>query len=71
MRVWERGVGQTLACGSGACAAVVASALAGKGEREATVRLLGGDLHIRWDEATDHVFMTGPAEWVFEGKWFE
>ncbi len=71
MRVWERGVGQTLACGSGACAAVVASALVGKGEREATVRLLGGDLHIRWDEATDHVFMTGPAEWVFEGKWFE
>lgn len=69
MRVWERGVGQTLACGSGACAAVVAAALAGKAEREATVHLLGGDLHIRWDEKSDHVFMTGPAEFVFEGKW--
>lgn len=69
MRVWERGVGQTMACGSGACAAVVASALAGKAEREAIVHLLGGDLHITWDEESDRVFMTGPAEYVFEGEW--
>lgn len=68
MRVWERGVGQTLACGSGACAALVASVLAGKAEREAIVHLLGGDLNIRWDEKSDHIFMTGPAELVFEGK---
>ncbi|GAA5346124.1 diaminopimelate epimerase [Planifilum fimeticola] len=69
MRVWERGVGQTLACGSGACAALVAAVLTGKAEREATVHLLGGDLHIRWDEESDRVFMTGPAEFVFEGEW--
>ena len=62
-------VGQTLACGSGACAALVAAVLTGKAEREATVHLLGGDLHIRWDEESDRVFMTGPAEFVFEGEW--
>lgn len=69
MRVWERGVGQTLACGSGACAALVASVLTGKADREAIVHLAGGDLHIRWDEKSDRIFMTGPAEYVFEGKW--
>lgn len=69
VRVWERGSGETLACGTGACAALVASVLAGKTEREATIHLLGGDLSIRWDEASGHVFMTGPAVTVFEGEW--
>ncbi len=68
MRVWERGSGETLACGTGACAALVASVLNGKCERTATVKLLGGDLLITWDEDTNHVFMTGPAEFVFEGE---
>ena len=68
MRVWERGSGETLACGTGACATLVAAYLCGKSGREATVRLLGGDLRIRWDEDTNHVFMTGPAEFVFDGE---
>jgi diaminopimelate epimerase len=67
-RVWERGSGETLACGTGACAAVVAGVLVGWCEREAVVHLAGGDLEIRWDEPTGHVFMTGPAEEVFEGE---
>lgn len=68
MRVWERGAGETLACGTGACASLVAAVLCGKADREATLQLLGGDLHIRWDEKTDHVFMTGPATTVFDGE---
>ena len=68
MRVWERGAGETLACGTGACASLVAAHLTGRTGREATLKLLGGDLHILWDEATDHVFMTGPAEFVFDGE---
>lgn len=68
MRVWERGAGETLACGTGACASLVAGVLCGKCEREATVKLLGGDLRISWDEKTGHVFMTGPAEFVFDGE---
>lgn len=68
MRVWERGSGETLACGTGACATVVASHLCGVSDRAATVHLLGGDLEICWDEATNHVFMTGPAEFVFDGE---
>lgn len=68
MRVWERGAGETLACGTGACAALVAAVLTGRCDREATLHLLGGDLRIRWDETTDHVFMTGPAEFVFDGE---
>lgn len=71
MRVWERGSGETLACGTGACAALVAAALAGMAERTATVRLLGGDLMIRWDETDGHIYMTGPAVTVFEGDWEE
>ena len=62
LRVWERGAGLTRACGTGACAAVVAAARRGLTEREVMVHLDGGDLWIRWDEATDHVFMTGPVE---------
>lgn len=68
MRVWERGSGETLACGTGACAAVVAAYLNQKTGSDVTVRLLGGDLNISWDEATAHVFMTGPAAFVFDGE---
>ena len=68
MRVWERGSGETMACGTGACATVVAMAVSGRLDREATVHLLGGDLHIRWDEESGHVFMTGPAVTSFEGE---
>lgn len=67
MRVWERGAGPTLACGTGACATVVASVLNGKTDRQATVSLKGGDLWIEWDEADNHVYMTGPAAEVFKG----
>ncbi len=66
LRVWERGVGETLACGTGACAAVVAGTLACRIEREATVELPGGDLQIRWD-SDDRVYMAGPATEVFRG----
>lgn len=69
MRVWERGSGETLACGTGACATVAAFVSEGLTEREVTVTLLGGDLHIRWDEESGHIFMTGPAVTVFEGEW--
>ena len=71
MRVWERGSGETLACGTGACATVAAFVSEGLTEREVTVTLLGGDLHIRWDEESGHIFMTGPAVTVFEGDWEE
>ncbi len=69
MRVWERGAGETLACGTGACATLVAAVLNGKSKRKAAVNLLGGQLIIEWDEATNHVFMSGPAETVFDGVW--
>ena len=68
MRVWERGTGETLACGTGACATVVACILNGLADEEVTVHLLGGDLRIRWDRATNRVNMTGPATTVFEGE---
>lgn len=71
MRVWERGSGETLACGTGACAAAAAEFLAGKVGREVVVTLLGGDLRIRWDERDGHIYMTGPAATVFEGRWDE
>ncbi len=67
MRVWERGTGETLACGTGACATVVACTLNGMSDGEMTLHLLGGDLHIRWDRNANRVFMTGPAQSVFEG----
>ncbi len=67
MRVWERGAGETMACGTGACAALVAAVLTGRADREATVSLLGGDLSIRYDAAAETVLMTGPAEFVFDG----
>lgn len=67
MRVWERGAGPTLACGTGACATLVASVLNGKTDRAATISLPGGDLFIEWDERDNRVYMTGPAEIVFKG----
>ena len=70
-RTWERGSGETLACGTGACAVCVAGVLTGRTERRITSKLLGGDLQLEWDEATNHVFMTGPAAEVFTGHWPE
>ena len=71
VRVWERGSGETLACGTGACAVAVSCVLNGLTEDEVTVKLLGGDLQIKWDREKDTVFMTGPAEVVFDGEWPE
>ena len=68
MRVWERGAGETLACGTGACASAVAAMLNGYTSREVTVHLLGGDLKIEWSKADNHVYMTGTATTVFEGE---
>ena len=67
MRVWERGAGPTLACGTGACATLAACHLLGLSDRSARLDLPGGPLHILWDDASGHLFMTGPAEAVFEG----
>ena len=68
MRVWERGAGETLACGTGACASAVASALNGYTDRNVNVELLGGTLEIEWNEENNHVYMTGSATTVFEGE---
>ena len=68
MRVWERGSGETLACGTGACASLVASVLNGKSQRAARLILAGGELLIDWDKDDDHVYMTGPAAFVFDGE---
>jgi len=70
MRVWERGSGETLACGTGACAVCVAGALAGRTGRSVLARLPGGDLGLHWAE-NNHVYMTGPAVEVFSGRWEE
>ena len=68
MRVWERGSGETFACGTGACAVAVACIRSGLVDRSVTIHLLGGDLFIEWDKRSNHVFMTGPATTVFEGE---
>lgn len=68
MRVWERGTGETLACGTGACASTVACILNGLTEEEITLHLLGGDLLVRWDREANLVYMTGPAKVVFDGE---
>lgn len=68
MRVWERGAGETLACGTGACAAAVASILNGYAQNDITVKLLGGELIISWDQKENLVYMTGPATVVFDGE---
>ena len=67
MRVWERGAGETLACGTGACASAVACNLNGYTDKRVTVELLGGNLDIEWSDVDNHVYMTGPATTVFEG----
>lgn len=69
-RTWERGSGETLACGTGASAVTVAGVLTERLENEALIHLSGGDLHIRWDRLSNHVFMTGPATEVFKGEWY-
>lgn len=71
MRVWERGSGETMACGTGACATLVATAKNGMCQREADIMLLGGTLHIKWNEKDNHVYMTGPARFCFHGQWLK
>ena len=71
MRVWERGSGETLACGTGACAVAVAGVLTGRTQRRITAHLPGGDLQLHWSENDNHVYMTGPAVEVFSGDWPE
>ena len=68
MRVWERGTGETLACGTGCCATAVACVLNGLTDRSVTVHVLGGDILVEWNEEDNHVYMTGPAVTVFDGK---
>lgn len=71
MRVWERGAGETLACGTGACSVTVAGYLNGITDREVEIELLGGKLYIEWNEKDNHIYMTGPATTVFEGELLE
>jgi diaminopimelate epimerase len=70
-RTWERGSGETFACGTGACAVTVAGVLSGRTNRKVTIHLLGGDLGIEWNESDNHVYKTGPAAEVFSGEWPE
>lgn len=70
MKVWERGAGITLACGTGACASLVAATLTNRTGNRAVVHLAGGDLEIHWDKASGHIFKTGPATRVFDGSFF-
>ena len=69
MRVWERGAGETLACGTGACATLVAAVLTGRADRKATLELTGGRLEVEWSPEDNHVYQTGPAAFVFDGVW--
>lgn len=69
MRTWERGAGETLACGSGACAVLVASVLTGAANREAEITLRGGKLQVHWSPDDNQVYQEGPAEFVFDGEW--
>ena len=71
MRVWERGAGETLACGTGACAALVAGVLTGMCDRSVQMKLPGGNLQLQWNASDNHVYMSGPAEFVFDGEWKE
>ena len=68
MRVWERGTGETLACGTGCCATAVACIVNGFTENAITVKVLGGEIEIEWDRESDLIYMTGPAQTVFEGE---
>lgn len=69
MRVWERGSGETMACGTGSCASVIATATLGLTGRQVTVELLGGNLDINWDPSDNHIYMTGEATTVYNGVW--
>ncbi|MEG1539721.1 MAG: diaminopimelate epimerase [Muribaculaceae bacterium] len=69
MRVWERGSGETLSCGTGACAVLVAGVINGKCGRDVLLHLLGGDLRVKWDESNNHVYLTGDAVTVFDGEY--
>ncbi len=71
MRVWERGAGETLACGTGACASLVATVLAGLCDRTVQMKLSGGNLQLHWDASDNHVYQTGPAAFVYDGEWLE
>ena len=71
MRVWERGAGETLACGTGACASLVACVLAGLSDRTVQMKLSGGNLLLHWDAGDNHVYQTGPAAFVYDGEWTE
>ena len=71
MRVWERGAGETLACGTGACAALVAGVLTGSCDRSVQMKLAGGNLSLQWNAADNHVYMSGEASFVFDGVWEE
>ncbi len=70
MRVWERGSGETLACGTGACASLVAAVMNGYTDRKAVLKLSGGDLEVEWNDDNNHVYMTGDAVTVFEGEYY-
>ncbi len=69
MRVWERGAGETLACGTGACASLVAAVLTGQADRSVTMDLVGGQLQLTWSPEDNHVYQEGPAAFVFDGEW--
>lgn len=69
MRVWERGAGETLACGTGACAALVAAVLTGQSDRNVQMKLSGGNLQLQWNADDNHVYQTGPATFVYDGEW--
>lgn len=69
MRVWERGAGETLACGTGACATLVAAVLTGRADRDAEIELNGGRLQVSWSPDDNHVYQEGGAEFVFDGDW--
>lgn len=69
IRVWERGVGETLACGTGACASLVASVLAGLSDRSVQIKLSGGNLQLQWNADDNHVYQSGPAAFVYDGEW--
>ena len=71
MRVWERGSGETLACGTGAAAALVAAVLNGLTERSARVKLCGGELQVTWNPDDNHIYQSGPAAFVFDGTWLD
>ena len=68
-RSWERGSGETLACGTGASAVCVAGVLSNRAERQVLIHMAGGDLELEWNASDNHVYMTGPAEELFRGEW--